>query len=145
MIRRREEQFADIAFRNAMSQDLVGKARVCAAIILGNRLISFGRNQKKTHPIQQEYKKNDQAINLHAEIDAIIRALKFISVDDLAKSTLIIARAKKAGSKHRDPFVYGLAKPCAGCRAAIAAYRIRKVIWTTDEQTLDYCVRDSYK
>jgi len=75
-------------------------------------------------------------IYLHAEIDAIKNALRLIDQDQLSKCDLYIVRVKRKSSKDR-AFVYGLAKPCPGCKRAIANFNLRNVFYTEDE--LDEC------
>jgi hypothetical protein len=47
------------------------KNRHAAAIYIGNKLISTGVNQLKSHPLQAKFGSNTDAIFLHAEIDQI--------------------------------------------------------------------------
>ena len=114
----------------AESLPLSANARVAAAIVIANEIVAIGVNENKTHPMAKRFGKNDKAITLHAEISAIKNALRVISVKELSRSTLYIARARMA---YRDgPFVTGNAKPCAGCRRAIETFGINKVICTDD-------------
>jgi tRNA(Arg) A34 adenosine deaminase TadA len=99
------------------------KTKHAAAIYLGNKLISVGVNQLKTHPLQARFGINRDAIYLHAEIDAIRNALKRISLDDLSRTTLYVARIRDGKPK--------LSKPCAGCTRAILHFNIHDVYWTT--------------
>lgn len=141
MITKRDKYFIDLAFAQAISIEKTGGARVGAAIVLKNKVIAFGQNKNKTHPFQAEYAKRPEALYLHAENDAIKNALKRVSVDDLRKATLYVARAKKIGTTGRGPFVYGLAKPCKGCMGAIGTYELKRVVYTTDEETIDIFTR----
>jgi tRNA(Arg) A34 adenosine deaminase TadA len=99
------------------------KHRHAASLYIGNRLISIGVNQLKTHPLQKKFGINDEAIYLHAEVDAIRNALKRISVFDLQKATLYVAKSKAGTPK--------LSKPCPGCQKAIIHFGISNVFWTT--------------
>lgn len=116
-----------------IAQDVPGisRARLAAAVVVKNEIISIGVNSKKTDPFQKRFGKNSFSIHLHAEISAIKNALKRIRHDDLAKSTLYVARVKSV----RNSTVYGLSKPCAGCQRAIAEFGIKKVIYTNEEET----------
>jgi tRNA(Arg) A34 adenosine deaminase TadA len=116
----------------AEANDSDQTVRMAAAIVRNNKIISVGLNSKKSHPLQAKYGKNPQAVFLHAEIDAIKNALREIDIDDFAKCDLYICRVKKAKpfAKH---YISGLAKPCAGCQRAIAAFGIKRVIYTTDD------------
>lgn len=106
----------------------VRSARLASAIVLKGDIVSFGVNQLKTHPFQAKYAKNDQALYIHSENAAIIRALKKIDKDDLKKSTLYVARVKNPGN------VWGLACPCEGCMRAIDQFKIKTVVYTNNEE-----------
>ena len=71
MITKRDKYFIELAFAQAISIEKAGGARIGAAIVLKNKVISFGRNKNKTHPFQLEYAKKPEALYLHAENDAI--------------------------------------------------------------------------
>ena len=135
MISKRDKSFINVAFAQAVSSDVSGGARVGAVIVLKNKVIAFGRNQKKTHPFQVEYTRRPGAICLHAENAAIKNALKRISVDDMRKATLYVARAKRTDAG--GPYIYGIAKPCSGCNRAIATFEIKRVVYTTSEGTIE--------
>lgn len=141
-ITNRDRNFIDIAVKNAISNDRVGGARSCALITIRGRVIGFGRNQRKTHPLQVRFAKNKDAIFLHAEIDAIRNALRFIDVDGLRKVTLYIGRAKKEHNGDNSKFIWGLAKPCKnGCMRAIETFGISRICYTTNEQTIEVLTR----
>jgi deoxycytidylate deaminase len=106
----------------------VRSARLASAIVLKGDIISFGVNQLKTHPFQAKHAKNDQALYMHSENAAIIRALKKIDKDDLKRSTLYVARVKNPGN------IWGLACPCEGCMKAIERFDIKTVVYTNDNQ-----------
>ena len=114
----------------ASTQERVANQRLAACIIHRGDIVSIGINQKKTHPFQAQYAKNDEAIYLHAEVDAIKNALKVLSVEDLKKSTLVVCRLKADSS-------FGLAKPCIGCMRAIINFNLRDVYFTTNENKLE--------
>lgn len=99
------------------------KHKHAAALYIGNKLISIGVNQLKSHPLQARFGINRDAIYLHAEIDAIRNALKRVSLDDLKNATLYVAKSRKGDAK--------MSKPCAGCQRAIIHFGISQVYWTT--------------
>lgn len=106
-----------------------------AAIIVNNKneILSIGYALKKTHPFQKKFGKNPESIYLHAEIDAIYKALKRNSFDTLQQSSIYIARIKKYEfSKRHYKSMFGLAKPCTGCRGAIEKFGFKKVVFTKD-------------
>lgn len=135
---KREMNFIDIAAKNAMCNEKISGARICAILAIRSKVISFGNNQYKSHPLQASFSKNDDAIFLHAEIDSIRHALRFISVDDLKKTTLYIARVKE--DKKRN-IVWALAKPCKGCMAAIESFDIGRVVYTSDDGEVEIMTR----
>lgn len=121
----------DWLFSRACKQEPVANARVAAAIFVGNKKVSSGYNQYRTDPFQAKYGRNEQSIFLHAEIHAIKKALKRLSVEDLRNCSLYIVRAKR--QNHRGPFVYGLAKPCIGCYRAIVEFGLKNVFYSTEK------------
>lgn len=102
----------------------VSNASLAAMIIhKGYQPISIGTNKDKTHPFQARFGKNQHSIFIHAETDAICRALKSIDQSDLKKCTLYVCRTKKNGE-------WGVAKPCEGCWNAINEFEIGRVVWS---------------
>ena len=114
----------------AESNDEYPRARLAAAIVRGNKIISIGRNRKKSDPLQAKFSKNNEAIFLHAEIHAIKNALREIRVDELQDTSLYICRVKQPNT-YTDPFVWAMSKPCEGCERAILEFGIKEVIYTT--------------
>lgn len=106
----------------------VGAAKIAAAIVYKGRIISIGICSYKSHPLQRKYGRNEHSIFLHAEIDAISKAIGRV---DLSKCSLYVVRMKWDGCK-RTSLIEGLAKPCEGCCKAIAAFGIRNVYWTKE-------------
>ena len=106
-------------------------ARLAAAIVYKNRVISVGINQKRSHPFQAKYSANEDAIYLHAETDTIRTALRHLTDKQLAKSPLYVCRIK-----HQDgpgsPLTWGLSKPCPGCQRAIATFDIKNVVYSDE-------------
>lgn len=105
--------------------------KLAAALVLKRDIISLGYNQMRTHPLQSQFSKNNHAIYLHAEINAIASALNHIDKKELRKASLYVARVKRSGPD-ADDWVDGLACPCSGCASAILAFGISRVIHTTD-------------
>ena len=116
-------------FKLASSIEKVAGARIASSLVLKNTILSFGFNQRKTHPFQAKYGKNNESIYLHAEADAIKNALKCYSLEDLKNSVLYICRSKTMNKS----IVTGLAKPCEGCMRAIANFNIKRVVYSTDD------------
>lgn len=115
-----------------LAQDVepVSRARIVAAIVHRNKIISYGFNQLKTHPMAARFSKHPEARFLHAEVSAIRNCIKKHGSDILQKSSLFVARAKQRNDS--DDFYWGMAKPCIGCSKAISTFKIPTVIYTTN-------------
>lgn len=107
--------------------------RLAACVTYKGKIVSFGLNRLKSHPFQLLYGKNKDSLFLHAEIDAIYRATKKLTTQELAKSTLFVARVKRASSIHKGTFVNGLARPCVGCARCVATFDLKRVVYTTEQ------------
>jgi tRNA(Arg) A34 adenosine deaminase TadA len=129
-LNRHERRLNDL-FNLARDHHPTDLASVVASIYISNRLVSYGFNSRKTHPLQYKYSKNSQAICIHAEIDAIRNALRIVPESVLSSATMYIARAKSPAPR-KPKSLMGLAKPCSGCARAIAAFGIRNVYYTED-------------
>jgi len=128
---KRNEKFLDILTKAAVDiPNPVRNYRLTSAIIYKNSIISFGANSYKTDPFQARWSKNDHAIHLHAEVNAIKNAIKRGGVDILKRSTLYIARVR---SINGTGYERAMAKPCIGCRRCIAEFGIKNVVYTTNE------------
>ena len=92
---KRNEKFLNILTKAAVDiSDPVRNYRLTSAVVYKKEIISFGANSYKTDPFQAKWGKNDHAIHLHAEINAIKNAIKRSGLDTLRKSTLYIARVR---------------------------------------------------
>lgn len=108
------------------------REKLAAAVVYRNKIVSIGMNSMKSHPLAAKYGKNEHAIFLHAEVAAIKNALREIDVDDFTKCDIYITRVKKE-APFTKKYVWGLAKPCAGCERAIAEFGFKRVIYTCDD------------
>jgi deoxycytidylate deaminase len=90
----RHDKYMNMLSKIAIAVEPVAHARIAACVVYKNEIISFGINQKKSHPFQAIYGTNKESIFLHAETDAIKNALKIISVSELTKASLYICRVK---------------------------------------------------
>jgi deoxycytidylate deaminase len=102
----------------------------CTAFDRKGRVISHGENQyNKSHPLQKHFSikagESEKKHCLHAELSAILRA------GDKQIDSLFVQRFASDGT-------YALAKPCKSCQAAIKAYGIRLVRYTTTEGVNSY-------
>lgn len=127
----KHEKYMNVLSKIAIAVEPVAQARISACLVYKNEIISFGINQRKSHPFQAKFGKNRDSIFLHAETDCIKNALKTISIKELEKCTLYICRVKYLDST-KSNFVFGLAKPCPGCFRAIVNFGITKVFYSTD-------------
>lgn len=112
----------------------MGHVRMAAAIVHRNEVITIGICERKTHPLQNRFKKCFDAIYMHAEINAIRKAIRILGSDELAKCDLFVARVKKFGDANH-VLGWGNAKPCSGCFACIEAFNIQHVYYTIDSET----------
>ena len=111
----------------------IKSARLSACVVYRNDIISFGVNERKSHPFQAKYGKNGDAVFLHAETSAIKNALKYISVDELTKCSLYICRVKFHDCT-KEKLIFGTAKPCPGCFRCIHTFNLKNVYYTLDNQ-----------
>lgn len=133
----RDEKIIDTIYRLAEDFDSESSANVVSCIALGNKIIAYGFCAKKSHPLQARFGRNEDSIYLHSEIDAIKNAVKRVSVDDLRKATIYVARAKKHQYRYRRyNIVRGLARPCEGCMRAIRSFNLRYICYTTDSDEI---------
>lgn len=135
--RKRDIKILDFLSKAAEAANHNGmRARLAAAVVLRGNIISIGFNRKKSHPFQAQFQTNDKQIYLHAETDAINRALKYISTSDLKKATLYVARVKYTDNKSKKA-IWAESKPCIGCQKAIFQYEIKNVVHTCEGNTYD--------
>ena len=135
MINNRDIKVMNFLRRQAIDVKAVKSSRIAAAISIRNDIISLGHCQKRTHPFQDRYSKNTEAIYLHAETNAISNALNHVHKNDLARATLYIRRVKKL-DKDAEDYVDGLAKPCPGCMRAILTFGLKKVVYSTEDNNV---------
>ena len=109
-------------------------ARHASAITYKNQIISYGVNQNKSHPFHTKFSKNEDAIFLHAETDAIKNALRRLTEEELVKATLYVCRVKYSHNGDDKWITWGLSKPCLGCQRAIATFGIENVIYSGEGQ-----------
>lgn len=107
----------------ALASPKVSNFRLAAAVVYKNRWISHGVNSYKTSPFQKKYGKNEHSIFLHAELAAITHALRQLTLEQLAKSKMIVCRVTRTG--------LAMSKPCVGCQRALVEFGIRQVYYTT--------------
>jgi tRNA(Arg) A34 adenosine deaminase TadA len=125
------QKFLTLLSKVAVTVPPVAQARLASAVVYKGDVVAIGINRRKTHPFQAKYGKNSDSIYLHSETQAILLALKQLSLKELAKSTLYICRMKYESSA-KEKFIFGLSKPCVGCQRAIAEFGIQNVIYSSE-------------
>jgi pyrimidine deaminase RibD-like protein len=119
----------ELALTIAESTPIFAQARVGAVIAIKSKIIAVGFNGSKKHPFATRYQRHEKAIYPHAEIMVIHGASKKMSISDFRKTTLYVGRIK-CNIDGKD--VPGMSKPCSGCDAAIKAFNVGKVIYSTN-------------
>src|SRR3990167_9016321 len=89
----------------AQLNPIVKLPKMCALLVTKDGHVHIGYNRYKTHPLQARFGKNDRAIYLHAEIDAIVQAARNHS--DISGGRMWVARVLRDGQP-------ALARPCEG-------------------------------
>lgn len=129
---RRQQKYIDMLKKHAEQiEEPVRAYRHAAAVVIKNKVVGIGTNSYKSHPFATKYSHRDGAIYLHAETSAIKDALRHVSVEELSKATLYVARIKRPTSKS-DAWMNAMSKPCDGCARCIVDFGIKKVVYTTD-------------
>jgi tRNA(Arg) A34 adenosine deaminase TadA len=117
-----DKYYLGLAIKAAKENKINHLPRMAAIIVTKESKFFIGRNQYKTHPLQARFGRNPQSIYLHAEIDAIVQAIR--SQQDIADSSIYVARVMKNNE-------IALAKPCHGCLGAILYYGVKNVLYTS--------------
>lgn len=129
----KEKRIFDFLKRQAIDVDAVKSSRIVAAVVLNGQIISVGNNSMKSHPFAAKYGKNEHAVFLHAETDAIKKALNHLGPKDFSKATLYVQRVKRPDPSRKRGWVNGMSKPCRGCMRAVVEYDFKRVVYSTDE------------
>lgn len=93
----------------------------------------FGENSYKSHPFVKRFSDNTDKICLHAELEAILEAVRYFSrirgvsytthQYDLSSFRMYVASVLADGTP-------ALAKPCLTCQRALDYYGIHDITWT---------------
>ena len=133
MINSRDKKYMSFTRRMAIqNKNSQQKVKLAASLVFQNEIISVGYNSLKTHPMQKRFSKNIEAIFKHAEVDCIVNALRYVDPADLERTTLYVYRVKKLTKDH-EYWSDGYSEPCSGCKQAINHFKIKKVVYSTDE------------
>lgn len=100
------------------------KAKIGAAILLGNRVISVGYNHgEKAHPLVRKYNKFQ---GLHAELHCLFGSkAKYSEKNLLSGSKIVVYRETKNGE-------LAMCRPCSVCQKILSMYGVKKMIYTTN-------------
>jgi deoxycytidylate deaminase len=101
------------------------KYKMAAGVVYNGHLVATGVNGYKTHPIMLNDGYKEEQVYLHAESDALVRATRLLTSDQLSRSELYVVRVTKGGRE-------AMAKPCKGCFNLISNFGIKSVEWTCD-------------
>lgn len=107
----------------AKHNDVEGLPKMAAVIAKRKKILAVGYNKHKTHPMMLKYTDNELRVSIHAEVDALVNALKNYSPEELVGSEIYIARLLKNGKT-------GIAKPCEICQKALEDHGITSIHWT---------------
>lgn len=136
MISTRDHKFIQLAQSLAETAPGAFRARIASVLVIKNQIISVGFNSTRSDPFQARFARTRHNIWIHSEIAAIKAALNRVSVADLRRSTLYVARSKK---NQLGELESGLAAPCLGCQRALVEFEIKTVIFTTNQQAEYQC------
>lgn len=138
-MKKRDYKAIELLEKIARDVPAVKSARIASSIYINNRLISIGTNQNKTCPFQAKYVRNSKCGSLiHSEINCLKNALRRINVDDLSHATMYICRMKYLNSSEScDKMEWGMSRPCSGCMGALIGFGLKRIVFTTNEQTLE--------
>jgi deoxycytidylate deaminase len=131
--RKRDIKILDFLSKTAeAAEETLMRTRLAAAVVIRNEIVAVGFNRRKTHPFQAKFRADDHKIYLHAETDAINRALKYCSREEFKRASLYVARVKYKDNKSKQA-IWAQSMPCLGCQKAIKSYGIKAVIHTCEE------------
>lgn len=117
--------------KEAARHSTYGSIRIGAIVALGRKVVSFGFNSRKTHPIQKRLNRyrfgkhfyfDDGEI--HAETMAIISAAK--QNIDVSKCSIYVFRLDSLAEGKS-----GMCRPCAACMELLRRNKVREVNYTT--------------
>lgn len=109
------------AINLAIANPVTDLPRMAAVIMNRRRVVSYGLNSRRSHPLAKRFGRNEECFLLHAEIAALVNAREPVGGCDI-----YVARVLKSGMP-------AMAKPCRGCARALDAFGISGVFWTERE------------
>jgi pyrimidine deaminase RibD-like protein len=124
----KHDKFLNLAFQIAQEVPRVGNASIAALVVYKNTVVAIGANQPKTHPFMAKFKSDPWHEHPHAETNAILKAIKTVSLKKLKKCVLYVCRAKIDNGT----YVWGMSKPCDSCNNALQKFPVKTCIYSTD-------------
>lgn len=116
------EKYLKTLRKVANRSDGCGGSRHASILVLGNRILSTGWNQSKTHPMAFRFN-SEGRWSLCSEKHVILRSALKYDEKTLNKCTLVVARFDKQGELRPS-------EPCDGCKKLIEHFGIKKVYWS---------------
>jgi len=110
----RDERLIQLAIKVAEKSQ--HQFRLGVVVALGSRIMALGINKYRTHPRQMNWRTNDFANSVHAELDAIL------SCPYIEGATIYVARILRNGD-------VSMAKPCKICQKIIKSAGIKRVVY----------------
>lgn len=101
-----------------LNYDSGHRAKHIAAVVNKNKIVSIGYNTMKTSPAVLKYSRTHDRTCIHAEVDALGKALETKNLD------LYVVRIDRNGD-------FAMSCPCRDCMNAIDESSVRRVIYTT--------------
>jgi len=121
--------YLDLLAKIAEAVEPVSNVRMAACLVYKGRVVSVGVNKYKTDPFQKTFASDEFKIHTHAEVSAIKIGRKYLNASQLQKAVLYVARIKRP-SRGSEEWMFGMAKPCSGCRKCIDHFGIKKVVYS---------------
>lgn len=121
----KQQKIITLLQRIAQTVTPVSNARIAAAIVSRSEVLAIGINKNKSHPLQAKFSKHEDAILIHAELDAIVNFLREHKSEELIGKDIYVVRVIRSGER-------ALARPCEGCMRAILSFGIKRIFYSAD-------------
>ena len=121
-----ERQLVSEAVKQALSSEMAYKH---GAVIWKNNtkeVVATGFNKIVTK--ERRYRNGLKSYSLHAEINAILKAVKRLRTTDLSNYNIVVVRKAKTKLSN--------SKPCKHCMALIRETKIKNVYYSTKEDKI---------
>ena len=118
MLTGRWERYVSTARTVAESSNCNPRKSMAALVIRGGKILAAAPNMKNHRG------------SIHAEANALARMT--YQKRRPKGATVFVARFRQDGS-------FGNAKPCSNCIQFLKTHRVKDVVWTTANQTLEFC------